>query len=88
MREAELLNVLAQEKPGIEIRMCKGHMVTVRMHYDPKVVGTGRTLMEAALDCVHWLLDVTNDHPEYRQKLPAVFKGISDYDDHSRALEV
>ena len=70
MREAELLNALAQAAPGIEIRMCPKHMVTVRIHYDPKVVGIGTTLMEAAIDCAHWIFDVLGDHPEYEQRFP------------------
>jgi hypothetical protein len=88
MREAELLNALAQAAPGIEIRMCPKHMVTVRVHYDPKVVGTGRTLMEAAIDCAHWIFDVLGDHPEYEQKIPAVLAALRAYDDHSMALQV
>jgi hypothetical protein len=87
MREVELLTALSQAEPGIEIRICPNRMVTVAAHYDPKVVGVGRTLMEAAVDCAHWIFDVLGDHPEYEQKIPAVLAALRAYDDHSMALQ-
>jgi hypothetical protein len=88
MREVELLNALALSKPGIEIRMCKGHKVSVRMHGEPLVCGIGTTLMDAAIDCAHWVFDVLNDHPELEEKIPEVLAALRAYDDHSRALQV
>jgi len=88
MREVELLTALALQKPGIEIRMCVKHKVSVRTHYDPVVVGIGTTLMEAAIDCAHWIFDVLGDHPELEQTIPEVLAALRAFDEHSMALQV
>ena len=88
MREVELLTALALQKPGIEIRMCVKHKVSVRTHYDPVVVGIGTTLMEAAIDCADWIFDVLGDHPELEQMIPEVLAALRAYDEHSMALQV
>jgi len=88
MREVELLSALSLQRPGIEIRMCKGHKVSVRTHYDPIVVGIGTTLMEAAIDCARWIFGVRSDHPELEEQIPEVLAALRAYDDHSQALQV
>jgi hypothetical protein len=88
MREIELLNALALKKPGIEIRVCQGYKVSVRTHYDPKVVGIGDTLFQAAVDCARWILDVLKDHPELKETIPEVLAAFEAYDEHSQCLQV
>jgi hypothetical protein len=88
MRETELLNALALSKPGIEIRMCKGHKVSVRMRGEPLVCGIGTTLMEAAIDCAHWVFDVCADRPELEEKIPEVLAALCAYDEHSQGLQL
>ncbi len=88
MREIELLTALAKSKPGIEIRMCEGHKVSVRMHGEPLICGIGTTLMEAAIDCARWVFDVLGDRPELAEKIPEVLAALRDYDAHSQALQL
>ena len=87
-REIKLLDALALHKPGIEIRMCKGHKVSVHTHYDPSVVGIGDNLFQAAFDCARWILDVVGDHPELKDEIPEVLAALAAYDEHSEALRV
>ncbi len=86
MREVELLNALALQKPGIEIRMCVKHKVTVHTHYDPWVVGVGTTLLDAAIDTARWIFLVLEDHPELAEKIPEVLAALKAYDEHSEAI--
>jgi hypothetical protein len=51
-------------------------------------VGIGTTLMEAAIDCAHWIFDVLGDHPELEQTIPEVLAALRAYDEHSMALQV
>jgi len=88
MREVELLTALSLSKPGIEIRMCKGHKVSVRMHGEPLVCGVGTALMDAAIDCARWGFNVRADHPELEEQIPEVLAALRAYDEHSKALQV
>jgi hypothetical protein len=88
MREAELLNALAQAEPGIHVDIRPNGVCMVATYYEPRVKGIGKTLMNAALDCAHWLLDVVKDHPEYKDLIPDVLIALANYDKHSDRLSL
>jgi hypothetical protein len=88
MREAELLNALAQAQGGIRVDIrANGHYM-VSTCYKPSVKGVGKNLMNAARDCAIWLLDIVKDHPEYKESIPNVLAALDAYDNHSRMLSI
>lgn len=88
VKTQELLSSLALKRPGIEMRMCKNHMATVKTLYDPFVVGTGPTLFGAAMDCARWLEDVAKDSPRYRETLEDVFAALKAFDTHGDLFRI
>lgn len=88
MREAELLNALAQAPGGIHVDVRSSGRCMVATYYDPCVKGIGKNLMDASLDCAHWLLDVVKDHPEYKDSIPDVLVALANYDKHSDRLSL
>jgi hypothetical protein len=71
----QILHALAQHKYGIQINMTKRDVI-VATRYTPLVKGVGRTVKDAAQDCVWWLLDVLEDYPERREQIPDVLKAL------------
>ena len=57
----KILNALSLGHRGVQIAKGK-NMYIVSTKY-PDVAGVGRTIDEAANDCVNWLYDVAKDYP-------------------------
>lgn len=87
MREAELLCALAQAGRGVQVNITKTY-VSVTTLYAPSARGTGKTLMEAALNCAHDLSATLNKIPLCRELIPEVIKALEDYDQHSEGLQI
>lgn len=87
MREAELLNALAQGRNGVQVNLTRTY-ATVTTLYAPSARGTGKTLMEAALNCVHDLSATLNKVPQCRELIPEVVQALEDYDQHSIGLQI
>ena len=71
----KILNALSLGDQGVQIARGK-NMYLVSTKYDPIVAGVGRTIDEAANDCVNWLYDVAKDHPHYKVDLTKVFEAL------------
>jgi hypothetical protein len=84
MREAELLNALAQAPGGISIDICPDGRCTVSTYYEPHVLGTGKNLMRAAYECAQCLLT----YSDAKTLIPDVLLALAAYDKHSERLSL
>jgi len=88
MREAELLNALAQTNGGVHVYMSR-QGVLIKARYAPHAIGEGNTLMDAAINCAKQLLDEAKKYPSLaNEHCPDVLKALKEYDRHSRMLQV
>ena len=81
MREAELLNALAQQDDGIRV-IIKKDGIGISTQYTPFCYSEKKTLMSAAFDCAKQLLEAVKENPDDCY-CPDVLKALEAYDLHS-----